>query len=160
MHKFLLPLVMMLLPLLAKAEYTTLTFVLSDGQNVTTSLTDLRIGFTDTELIAVSEGGQYNIALDKLMALEYSDATPDQGSEPNPDDDPNNNTGGDDPNQGDDPDVSVAQFTVDQAVNAYSAAGLSLGQFDSVAAATAKLPAGTYIFTNKSGQTLKIQIIK
>lgn len=153
MHKFLLPLVMTLFALAAKADYTTLTFVMSDGQDITTSLTDLRIGFTDTELIAVSEGGQYNIALDKLTALRYSDDVPNQGDDPNPDDDPNNNTGGNG-------NVSVASFTADSPVSVCNTAGIGLGTYPSVAAATSQLPAGTYIFTNNSSQTLKIQIIK
>lgn len=79
---------MLLMPIVASADFTAVTFKTTDGQDVTASLDGLTITFTDTELVAESASGIYHIMLTDLLSMEYTNDTPTEPGQVDPEPDP------------------------------------------------------------------------
>lgn len=119
----------------AFADYQTMEFRSVDGGVTNVALDNLKMSFSDGNLIVTNGAQQFSFPVSSLSSMEFSTAM--AGT------------------------VGIADQTVsDSSITVYSIDGICYGEFGCPRCAEKALPSGTYILISKDGKTKKIAFSK
>lgn len=130
MKKFALALGGMLLPMLAMAEYNSMQFESSDGGNHYIDISGLEISFADHTLTASNAETTLTLPLNQVVSMQFSNSP---GSE-----------------------VKIVEMGNTDAIEVYSASGISLGSYKSLTEVRNDVPSGIFVVRYSDGTTLKL----
>ncbi|MDE6039648.1 MAG: hypothetical protein K2F75_06655 [Paramuribaculum sp.] len=136
MKRLLLSVVVAATAIMARAEYTTMTFTTTDNQATIISASALTITFSGKILIAESADSQIALPLDLMASMHFS--------------------------EGGDGELSAIDTILSDTATAdvYTLDGIHAGRFTSVGEMHSQLPAGIYIIRNSKGETCKLILTK
>lgn len=122
-----------LLPLMASADFSSLTFTTLAGAQHTIAADDLEITFAAGEMTARAGATELTLPTAQLAKMQFT---------------------------GDATGIGATTAEADTPVSVYTADGVAAGSFSSFSAAVDALGTGIYVIVNSEGQTTKISVRK